>query len=239
VLGVISALSLPSVDLVGQDLGGLIGIWLALEQPGILRGLSVVASPMSPPTADGLDNLLLVSPPQPLWGRESQQWALDRLSYSHQHISKALLDACVAAGEGAPHRAASAAMKDGYARTFMPSLNRTKYRLWEVCRNDGVKVPVQLVWASHDPASPRDSGFVLFNAIAPRQQLSIPRTAGGVPPRRRGLPGRRLERAAARGRLIRASALRKTPPRSKAAGRAAELAAGYMDVATCQRSSSE
>jgi 2-hydroxy-6-oxonona-2,4-dienedioate hydrolase len=184
VLGVLSALSIASVDLVGHDLGGLIAIWLALEQPNIVRGLSVVASPMSPPTADGLDNLLLLSPPRLAWSRESQAWAFDRLSYSHSHISAALLDACVAASEAWPHRAAVEEMKDGYAGVFMPSLSRTKYRLWESCRNEGLGVPTQLVWPSHDPASSRESGFVLFNAIAPRQpaaQFHLINRAGSFP----------------------------------------------------------
>jgi 2-hydroxy-6-oxonona-2,4-dienedioate hydrolase len=184
VLGVLSALSVSSVDVVGHDLGGLIGLWLALEEPGKLRGLSIVASPVSAPSGDGLDNLLLVSPPQPLYSHESQDWALDRLSYSHAHVTATLLDACVAAGEGEPHRAAAGMMKEHYARTFMPSVNRTKYRLWEACRNDGVRVPVQLVWASHDPASSREAGFALFNAIAPRQpaaQFHLINRAGSFP----------------------------------------------------------
>lgn len=184
VLDVMSALSVSSFDVVGHDLGGLVGIWLALEQPSKLRGLSVVASPMSPPRGDGLDNLLLISPPQPPWSRESQAWAFERLSYSHFHIDHTLLDPCVAASDGAPHRAAAEAMKTDFARVMTPSMNRTRYRLWEACRNDGLRVPTQIVWASADPATRTDEGFVLFDAIARRQpaaQFHLINRSGSFP----------------------------------------------------------
>lgn len=184
VLDVMSSLSIGSFDVVGQDLGGLIGLWLALEQPETLRGLSVVASPMSSPRGDGLDNILLVSPPLPLWGRESQAWAFERLSCSHFHIDRTLLDPCVSASEGAPHRAAAEAMKTDYARAMMPSVNRARYRLWEACRNDGLRVPAQIVWASADPATRTEEGFVLFDAIARRQpaaQFHLINRSGSFP----------------------------------------------------------
>lgn len=184
VVALMSALSLQSVDIVGHDLGGLIGVWMALSHPSHVRSLSIVASPMCPPTADGLDNILLASPPQPLWSRESQAWALERLSHIHTHIDASLLDACVAASHADAHRKAVAYMKENYARIFAPSMNRVRYRLWDACRNDGLQVPTQIVWASHDPATSRESGSVLFNAIAGRQkaaQMHVINRSGSFP----------------------------------------------------------
>jgi pimeloyl-ACP methyl ester carboxylesterase len=172
VMAMLPALSLDSVDVIGHDLGGLIGVWMALSYPSRVRSLSIVASPMCPPTADGLDNILLASPPQPLWSRESQAWALDRLSHVHAHIDAPLLDACVASSLGEAHRKAVEYMKQNYARTFAPAMNRVRYRLWDACRNDGLQVPTQIVWASHDPATSRESASVLFTAISGRQKAS-------------------------------------------------------------------
>src|SRR5256885_985992 len=87
VLALLSALDLPRVDVVGHDLGGLIGVALALEHPARVASLAVVSSAMTAPTADGLDNILLAAPPAPLWGRESQAWVFERLSYAHGHIT--------------------------------------------------------------------------------------------------------------------------------------------------------
>ncbi len=129
-----------------------------------------MASQWSPPRGDGLDNLLLVSPPPPMWGRESQGWALERLSYSHAHIDAALLDACVKASEGAAHQDAIKQMREHYGRTFAPGMGTTRYRLWEACRGDGFKVPTQIVWASHDPSVfARRRVFVLYDVIARKQ----------------------------------------------------------------------
>jgi 2-hydroxy-6-oxonona-2,4-dienedioate hydrolase len=169
VIALLDALAIKECDVVGHDLGGLVGLWLAMEQPARVRSLSVVASQWSPPRGDGLDNLLLVSPPPPLWSRASQAWALERLSYSHAHIDAGLLDACVAAGEGDAHRGAVTAMREHYARVFVPGASATRYRLWEVCRGEGLKVPTQFVWASHDPTVSREAGFVLYDIIARKQ----------------------------------------------------------------------
>ena len=172
VFGLLSALSLDTVDVVGHDLGGLIGVWMGLSEPSRVRSLSIVASPMCPPAADGLDNILLASPPQPLWSRESQAWAFERLSLVHTHIDEPFLDTCVAASRGVAHGKAISYMKENYARTFAPSMTRVRNRLWDACRNRGLQVPTQIVWASHDPATSRESGMVLFNAIAGQQQAS-------------------------------------------------------------------
>jgi pimeloyl-ACP methyl ester carboxylesterase len=184
VVALLSALSLESVDVVGHDLGGLIGVWMALSHPSRVRSLAIVASPMCPPTADGLDDILLAAPPQPPWSRQSQAWALERLSYAHSHIDGPLLDRCVAASHGEAHRTAVDQMKSNYARAFAPSMNRVRYRLWDACRNAGLQVPTQIVWASHDPATSREQAMVLFNAIAGRQkaaQLHVINRSGSFP----------------------------------------------------------
>jgi len=184
VMDMLSALSLQSVDVVGHDLGGLLGIWMGLSHPARVRSLSIIASPMCPPTADGFDNILLASPPQPLWSRESQAWALERLSQVHTHIDASLLDACAAAGRGEAHRKAVEYMNTSYAGVFAPSMNRARHRLWQACHNDGLQVPTQIVWASHDPATSREHAMVLFNAIASRQpatQLHVVNRSGSFP----------------------------------------------------------
>lgn len=184
VVDLMSALSIETVDIVGHDLGGLVGVLTALTHPARIRSLSIVASPMSAPTGDGLDSILFLSPPQPPWSRESQAWALERLSYVHTHIDAPLLDACVAASEGEAHRRAMDYMHHHYVRTFGPSVARTRYLLWETCRNNGVQVPVQIVWASHDPAVSREAGFVLFSTLARKQraaQMHVINRAGSLP----------------------------------------------------------
>ncbi len=184
IVALLTAASVETADVIGHDLGGLLGIWLALNHPARVRSLSIVASPMSAPTGDSLDDILFATPPQPLWSRESQAWALERLSYGHAHIDDRLLDACVAASEGEAHRQAVESMKINFGKAFAPSVNRTKGQLREICRNAGLPVPTQIVWASHDPATSREAGFVLFDVISAKQkaaQMHVINRAGGLP----------------------------------------------------------
>ena len=184
VMAMLSVLSVGAVDVVGHELGGLIGVWMALSHPSRVRSLSIVTSPMSAPSADGLDNILFASPPRPLWGRESQAWALDRLSHVHTHIDASLLDACMAAGNGESHRKAVEYMARNYTAKFAPSMTRVRYRLWDACRGAGLQVPTQIVWANNDPATSLESGTVLFNMIAERQtacQMHVINRSGSFP----------------------------------------------------------
>ena len=160
--------------LVGHDLGGLIALNLAIEAPQLVRAVTAVASVAAAPSGDGVPNLTLAHPPQPLFSRESQRWALERVSYSHHHVDDALLDACVA---GAKQPAVDAG-------EFVPSLMKAKARFYEVCRTEGVKVPCQVIWGSHDPLSSLDQGLWLFRALAQKQrvcQFHVVNRAGALP----------------------------------------------------------
>ena len=183
ILAALDTLGIDACDLVVHDTSGIAGLWLALEAPKRLRSLSIVASQIATPQGDSLDNLLLLSPPAPLWGRDSQMWAFDRLSYSHLHLDPALVKACDAAAAGEPHRQAVAAAETT-SKAFAKSVGVTKYRLWETVRGEGIRVPVQFVWGSHDPAAPREGGYVMFTAVARKQtacQFHMLNRAGSFP----------------------------------------------------------
>lgn len=163
-------LGVDRCHLVGHDQGGLIALWAALEQPDIISAVSIVASAVAAPTGDIVENVTLAHPPVPLWGRHSQAWALDRISYKHDHIDRALIDACVGAATVQSYELLHQAMAEGgYYGTYMKSVGRTKSRFYESCRGPGFPVPVQVVWASHDPLSEPARGLALFRDIVPRQ----------------------------------------------------------------------
>ena len=165
--------------LVGHDLGGLLALNLAIDSPQLVSAVSAVASVAAAPTGDGLPNFTLAHPPWPLWGRESQRWALERVSYSHHHIDDALLEACVtAAAKRQPMT------PEVYANEFVPSLMKAKSRFYEVCRSAGIQVPCQVIWGSHDPLATLDHGLWLFRSIAQKQraaQFHVINRAGALP----------------------------------------------------------
>ncbi|HEY3076700.1 MAG TPA: alpha/beta hydrolase [Burkholderiales bacterium] len=165
--------------LVGHDLGGLIALGLAIEAPQLVQAVTAVASVAASPTGDGVGDFTFAHPPKPLWSRESQAWALERVSYSHQHIDGKLLDACVAAA-GKQERMTP----EAHAEHFVPSLMKAKARFYEVCRQEGIKVPCQIIWGSHDPLATFDHGLWLFRGIAQRQRISqfhVINRAGALP----------------------------------------------------------
>jgi 2-hydroxy-6-oxonona-2,4-dienedioate hydrolase len=161
--------------LVGHDLGGLLAFNVAIESPQLVSAVTAVASVAAAPTGDGVADHTLAYPPQPLWSRESQRWALERVSYSHHHIDDALLDACVAA---------AARQQAVNPDEFVPSLMKAKSRFYEVCRTDGIKVPCQVIWGSHDPLGTLDHGLWLFRGLAQKQraaQFHVINRAGALP----------------------------------------------------------
>jgi pimeloyl-ACP methyl ester carboxylesterase len=173
VLGLLHALSFHPCHLVGHDLGALVALSLAIDVPALVSSVSIVAGGPCAPSGDTVQNLTLLHPPQPLWTRESQAWALERLSYSHQHVDNALLDACATAADGAPHRAAVQALGGAaFRKVFVPSIGKAKTRFFEVCREGGIRVPVQVVWASNDPLSSPDQGLWVFRLVAQRQRAA-------------------------------------------------------------------
>jgi pimeloyl-ACP methyl ester carboxylesterase len=161
--------------LVGHDLGGLLALNIAIEAPQLVRAVTAVASVAAAPTGDGVPDITFAHPPKPLWSRESQRWALERVSYSHRHIDDALLEGCVNA-------VARQAAVD--PNEFVPSLMKAKSRFYEVCRSDGIQAPCQVIWGSHDPLGTFDHGLWLFRGIAQKQraaQFHVINRAGALP----------------------------------------------------------
>ena len=185
VRALIDALQLGPCHLVGHDPGGLVALWLAMDSPMLVRSVTIVASPTAAPSGDGVANLALADPPAPLWSRASQAWAFDRLSYAHHHIDAALLDRCVAWSAGAAHRqAVEIVAQDALQRLYLPSVGDAKARLYELCRDAGLAVPVQIVWGTNDPLTTIDHGFMLYRVVAARQaaaQFHLINRAGSFP----------------------------------------------------------
>lgn len=173
------------VHLVGHDVAGLAAVLIALEHPDLLSSITVVSSAWTAPSGDGVEDYTLRHPPTPLMSRHSQVWALEQLSYSHQHIDDALIQGCLAAASGSAHLAAREAMQgDGFSRIFMASATRAKYRFFQAARGDGLKVPVQVIAAQQDRIVSVQHMLALFRILAERQkntQFHIINRAGSFP----------------------------------------------------------
>ncbi|MSQ21402.1 MAG: alpha/beta fold hydrolase [Betaproteobacteria bacterium] len=169
----LDALGIDRCHLIGHDLGGLIALALASEQPARIAAVSTVACVAAAPSGDMIENKTFAYPPPPLWSRHSQAWALERIAYSHHPIDTALLDACMEGAAGAPHRAAQALMSTAAGiDAFNMSLAQTKARFYETCRGTGLAMPVQVIWGSDDPLGTVDQALWLFRLVAGRQSAT-------------------------------------------------------------------
>ena len=160
------------VHIVGHDLGGMVALATAMAAPKRLLSLSIVASNAASPTGDGVENLTLKSPPAPLWSKDSQFWAYDRLSYSHHHIDDDLLEASVAAAKKQGHHAYAKSFESPTDADLFTSIMKTKSRFFRVGREEGIAVPTQIIWAKNDPLVSVDHGLWLHRIIAAKQRAS-------------------------------------------------------------------
>jgi pimeloyl-ACP methyl ester carboxylesterase len=183
-LGLVEALKLGRVHIVGHDEGGLIAIAMALAAPNAVRSISIVASPTAAPTGDSIENVTLANPPGPAWSRGAQEWALQRLSHEPHHIDAALLDRCVACAAAPAHRAAASRAPGEIALAVAGSVAKAKGQFYTVCRDGAFPVPAQLIWGANDPMTSIEHGRVLFGIIAARQRathLHVLNRAGNFP----------------------------------------------------------
>lgn len=191
VLSLVKAISDKPVHLVGHDLGALIGLWCAMETPDLVASLTLVASSVAAPSGDVVSNLSLLSPPLPLWSRESQAWTFDRLSHSHQHIDHTLLDGADAAAAGPGHQQLVQRMAANpvEAEELAASIMRAKFQFFKTAREGGIKVPVQLICAKDDPQVSVEQSLWLFQILARGQrntQFQILNRTGSFPFREQG-----------------------------------------------------
>lgn len=165
------------VHLVGHELGGLVALFVAIERPDLLASVGVVASEPAAPVGDTIQNLSLLSPPAPRLGAASQFWAFDRLSYSHHHIDDALISASV-------ESAGDIAGVEALAGQLPVSIREAKLRIFKVGRDEGVKVPIQLVWGRSDPSVTIEQGLVLYGVLCGKQRVvhfNVINRAGNFP----------------------------------------------------------
>jgi pimeloyl-ACP methyl ester carboxylesterase len=181
----LDGLGIDRCHLIGHDLGGLVALALASEQPDRIAAVSTVACVAAAPSGDMIENRTFAHPPPPLWSRHSQAWALERIVHSHRTIDDALLDACVAAAAGAPHRSAQRLMTNAASSdAFNMSLTQAKARFYETCRSPGLAMPVQVIWGSDDPLGTVDQALWLFRLVAARQpatQFHLINRIGALP----------------------------------------------------------
>lgn len=165
--------------IVAHDEAAVAALLVAVRHPEKVGSVTVVGS-RAAPTGDALPNLAHSGPPHPLLSARSQAWALERLSWSEQHIAQGrFLEEAVALaerGDGASELARAMALRG--------TLSKAKSELFGHLRESGLAVPALLVWGLQDPIVPLENGLALYRQVAIRQsvaQMRVINRAGNMP----------------------------------------------------------
>jgi 2-hydroxy-6-oxonona-2,4-dienedioate hydrolase len=165
----LAALDVPDVHVVGHAESSLVALKLAREGFAGRRVLSctLIAANEAAPTGDGIEDIALLHPPASATAVACYGWALDRLSWSPDHISPELLGRLAEHAAGSAHRHALellAAQAD--RRPRRADVAAAKAELFEYCRAQGYSVPIAAVWGADDPTTTLTHGHELLRFLS-------------------------------------------------------------------------
>jgi pimeloyl-ACP methyl ester carboxylesterase len=185
--GFIDAVGLERIHVVGHDHGAMVALRLAFGAPEKIASCTLINCGAVAPSGDGLPNYTISGRMAPIYGREDQQWVLDRQSYTPHHImSGQYLDEAVAIGESGEFRTVRGLIQQSqtFEKYLRPSLAKLKSDTFAKIRELGSPVPTLVLWGQQNPMSPLKAGMILFDLIAARQrvtQLRVINHAGYMP----------------------------------------------------------
>jgi len=146
---------------------------LALTRVGARDGalpvasLFLIAPNAAAPIGDSIQNVSLLNPPVPRYGRRSQRWAVDRLAYVPDRVPAAILDRLVADAHGAPHAAAVALLADPTNdAALLGAQIDAQDAFYAYCRETGYQVPIGIFWGAADPTATVVRGTVLASVLS-------------------------------------------------------------------------
>ncbi len=149
----LDALGIERAHLVGHDEGAMLAVRLAFQAPRRVASCTIVDSPTVAPSGDGLNDLVLRNPLQPLHSPQALRWVMERVSASPHHLTQELIGLASASPPNVATVSVAKGKGDNFARF----------------RDDGFPVPAMLVWGQQDPLCPPAYGRALFDIIAVRQ----------------------------------------------------------------------
>jgi 2-hydroxy-6-oxo-6-(2'-carboxyphenyl)-hexa-2,4-dienoate hydrolase len=180
--GLLQALGLKNVHVVGHSRGGYVVARLTLDHPELVRSCVIIDSGTLAPGPSKTE-FIMAGAPKPRLSRESQRWCLEHYSFRPNHITKAWLDTCEEIGKTEKYQIAVRKMEDeGLKRKqFFPHLAVHKEETLNWIMQGKLTQPTMLVWGYNDPTAQLKRGHVLFELIAdsnPKSEMHIINEAG-------------------------------------------------------------
>ena len=179
--GLLRALGLANVHVVGHSRGGYVVARLTLDHPELVRSCTIVDSGTLAPGPSKTE-YIMASAPKPRLSRESQRWCIEHYSYQPDHITRAWLDAAEEIGQSAKYQETVRKMEDlGLKRSqFFPQLALEKEETLNWIMQGKLAQPTLLVWGREDGLIPLTDAERFKRDIAGSQLVVIDQ-CGHVP----------------------------------------------------------
>jgi pimeloyl-ACP methyl ester carboxylesterase len=169
----IAALDLPPVHLIGHSRGGYAATRLALEQPRLVRSLTIINSGTLTPGV-GTNDVVLQRPPFPSLTRDSARWVYRQYSFDPEIVTDDWMEVSFGVMSQPRYREAVRKMVDeqlGVTR-FAPALRRDKRETLAWIAEGRLQRPTQVVWGADDKTALVERGVELFDLIAAHERRS-------------------------------------------------------------------
>jgi pimeloyl-ACP methyl ester carboxylesterase len=180
--GLLKALGLRNVHVVGHSRGGYVVARLTLDHPELVRSCIIVDSGTLAPGLSKTE-YIMANAPKPRLSRESQRWCIEHYSYKPDHITSTWLDAAEDIGRSAKYQETVRKMEDEglKEKQFFPHLAVHKEETLTGIIQGKLTQPTLLVWGYNDPTAALKRGHALFEIIAegnPRSEMHVINEAG-------------------------------------------------------------
>lgn len=153
--GLIEALDLDKVHLIGHSRGGYAVTRVALDEPDRVATLTIIASssvtnPFNPVYAEWREQAAAMEE------REAVRFLIRANSFSDDHISDRMVDVGVEVGRTANFAEAQRLMSGGLYDRFKEDLLERLEAIKEDIANGGLTMPTLLMWGFNDPSATID-----------------------------------------------------------------------------------
>jgi pimeloyl-ACP methyl ester carboxylesterase len=167
----IRALGLPPVHIVGHSRGGFASARLALENPELVRSLTIVSSGTLSPGV-GTNEVTLAGPPYPPFTRESARWVYENYCHRREVVTDQWIDVVMDVLSQQTYRKGVTKMVDEKlgARLFLPDLARYKRETLTFITEGRLQRPTQIVWGFNDRTVVAERGVEMFNMISAHER---------------------------------------------------------------------
>ena len=180
--GLLQALGLKNVHVIGHSRGGYVVTRLTLDHPELVRSCVIVDSGTLAPGPSKTE-FIMANAPKPRLSRESQRWCIEHYSFRPKHITQNWLDTCDDIAKSEKYQATVRKMEDeGLKRNqFFTHLALHKEETLNWIMHGKLTQPTLLVWGYNDPTAELKRGHALFEIIAdsnPKSEMHIINEAG-------------------------------------------------------------